>query len=209
MPRISAAVVMAVLAAPALILPAAAQMPPGLSFIQPLTPPVVREVQDRLHQMGLYQGRVDGNWGPDSEAALQQFQQTHNLLVTGQMNPGTAEVLGLNPTDLLQLPAPAGGEPPQVVTMPQAGQTPPPPASGQTTQPAPIRLGPDAIRNIQTQLQKLGFYNGALDGAWGPGTQGAITRLQQNHNLPQTGRLDPATVSAMGLDPYNPGAPPH
>ncbi len=186
MTRFAIAAVVAALAAPAAFDPAAAQSPPPpLAFVQPLAPPALRAVQDRLHQMGAYQGAVDGNWGPDSEGALQQFQQTHNLQVTGQMNPGTAAVLGLNPVELLQLP----GAPP-------------------ADRPAPIRLGQDAIRNIQTQLQRLGFYTGALDGAWGPGTQSAISRLQQNHGIQPTGRLDPQTVSAMGLDPNNPGAPP-
>jgi peptidoglycan hydrolase-like protein with peptidoglycan-binding domain len=153
-----------------------------LVFVQPLAPPAVRAVQERLHAMGAYQGMVDGTWGPDSQSALQQFQQSHGLQLTGQMNAATAAALGLDAARLLQLVA--------------------------MEQPPPMRLGPDAIRNVQQRLQQLGFYTAAADGVWGPGTQEAVARLQQNRGLQPTGRLDPATVSALGLDPNNPAAPP-
>ena len=195
MTRFAAVALLAVLSAPAVETAALAQQQqlPPIAYIQPLSPQELRAVQDRLHQAGAYNGAIDGMWGQDSEQALQQFQQTHQLQVTGQMNAATATMLGLDPAQLLRMP------PGEASTAPPAGAGAAPP---------PIRLGPDAIRNVQGQLQRLGFYNGTLDGQWGPGTQEAITRLQQNHNLPATGRLDPATVSAMGLNPANPGLPP-
>jgi peptidoglycan hydrolase-like protein with peptidoglycan-binding domain len=166
----------------ALAMPAFAQVPP-LAYVQTLSPPALREVQQRLNQQGVYGGAVDGAWGQDSQTALQQFQQSHGLQVSGQMNPATAQALGLDPVRLLQLAT----QPAQL--------------------PAPMRLGPDAIRNVQQRLQQLGYYHGGLDGVWGPGMQSAVTSLQQNRGIQPTGQLNPPTVSAMGLDPNNPGAP--
>lgn len=167
----------------ALATPAFAQSPPPLAYAQPLAPPAVRAVQDKLHQAGAYGGTVDGVWGQDSQTALEQFQQGHNLQVTGQINPATASALGLDPAQLLQLAA--------------------------AQAPTLAHLGADAIRNIQNRLRTLGFYNGGSDGLLGAATQDAVTRLQQNRGLQPTGRLDAQTVSAMGLDPNNPAAPAH
>ncbi|HWL82055.1 MAG TPA: peptidoglycan-binding domain-containing protein [Roseomonas sp.] len=63
------------------------------------------------------------------------------------------------------------------------------------------------MRNLQGRLRALGFYRGATDGVWGPGTQAAIERFQQGRGLQATGQLNPATAQAMGLDPNNLEAP--
>jgi len=182
MPRLAVATVLAALSVVALSSSVFAQQPPPLSYVQPIAPPGLRAVQDSLQRAGVYNGSVDGVWGQDSQMALQQFQQTHSLQVTGQMNPATAQALGLDTSRLLQ------------IAQPQAV-------------PPPMRLGPDAIRNIQGRLRQMGYYQGGLDGEWGPGTQQAIATLQQQRGLQPTGQLNPPTVSAMGLDPNNPGVP--
>jgi peptidoglycan hydrolase-like protein with peptidoglycan-binding domain len=63
-------------------LPATAQ-PAGasLAYVQPLPGPAVQSVQERLRQAGIYAGRIDGVWGADSQAALERFQQAHQLQV--------------------------------------------------------------------------------------------------------------------------------
>jgi peptidoglycan hydrolase-like protein with peptidoglycan-binding domain len=177
--RFAAAVAMATFVASPC---AFAQQPPPLAYVQPIAPPGLRAVQDALNRAGIYAGAVDGAWGQDSQAALQQFQQGHGLQVTGQMNPATAQALGLDPARLLQI-------------------------ASAPVQPPPMRLGPQAIRNIQGRLQQLGYYQGGVDGDWGPGTEAAIARLQQERGIQPTGQLNPPTVSAMGLNPNDPGAP--
>jgi hypothetical protein len=97
--RFAAAVAMATFVASPC---AFAQQPPPLAYVQPIAPPGLRAVQDALNRAGIYAGAVDGAWGQDSQAALQQFQQGHGLQVTGQMNPATAQALGLDPARLLQ-----------------------------------------------------------------------------------------------------------
>ncbi len=77
--------------------PAGAQPAPGLIYVQPLAPGAAMRVQERLRQLGAYSGRADGVWGPDSQAALERFQQGRGLQVTGQLNQATASTLGLSP----------------------------------------------------------------------------------------------------------------
>src|SRR4051794_8872727 len=73
---------------------------PPLAYVQPLPPPAVQDVQERLRQAGVYTGRVDGMWGPDSQAALERFQRSHQLQATGQLNQATAATLGIDPAAL-------------------------------------------------------------------------------------------------------------
>ena len=173
--------------------PAGAQPAPGLTYVQPLAPGAAMRVQERLRQLGAYSGRADGVWGPDSQAALERFQQGRGLQVTGQLNQATASTLGLSPAELVAAaPGPASG----------AAAAPAVPAA------AAEPLSPAAVRNIQARLRSLGFYRGSADGVWGPGTQAAIERFQQGRGLQATGQPTPATAAAMGLDPNNLAAPP-
>jgi peptidoglycan hydrolase-like protein with peptidoglycan-binding domain len=64
-------------------------------------------------------------------------------------------------------------------------------------------LAPEVVRAIQGRLRQLGFYPGQIDGLWGPAMQSSIERFQQGRGLQATGQLNPATVTALGLDPNN------
>ena len=63
------------------------------------------------------------------------------------------------------------------------------------------QLSPRDIHNVQDRLRTLGFYQGNIDENWGPGTQGALQRFQENRGLQVTGTLNPATLTALGLSP--------
>ena len=175
-----------VLSGASLVPPAWAQ-PSPLTYVQPLSQAGVMAVQQRLKQSGAYGGPTDGVWGPESAAALEQFQRAHGLQVTGQLNQATVATLGLNPADLLAV-APAG--------VPTASASPAEP------------LSRDAISAVQSRLRQLGFYSGRIDGIWGPSMQASLQRFQQGRGLQATGQLNPTTVTALGLDPNNLAAPP-
>jgi Putative peptidoglycan binding domain len=55
------------------------------------------------------------------------------------------------------------------------------------------------ISAVQSQLAKLGYYGGAIDGLEGGETQAALARYQQDHDLSVTGTLTPATLQSLGL----------
>lgn len=183
------ATVAIVLSAASPVAGASAQTAAPLTYAQPLSPAGVMAVQQRLKQATAYAGRVDGVWGRDSAAALERFQRSHGLQVTGQLNQATIATLGLNPGELLAV-APAG-----VSASPSAAAVAEP-------------LGPEAVRAVQGRLRQLGFYSGQIDGIWGPGMQSSIERFQQGRALQATGQLNPATVTALGLDPNNIAAQP-
>jgi peptidoglycan hydrolase-like protein with peptidoglycan-binding domain len=172
------------LATPAVVL---AQAPAGLIYSQALSSGVTAMVQEKLQQAGVYSGRADGVWGPESQAALERFQQTRNLQVTGQLNHATAATLGIPPGELL-----SSRNAPAAAAAPPAQET----------------VSPAVIRNVQQRLRALGFYRGGVDGVWGAGTQASLERFQQGRGLQATGQVNPLTLQALGLDPNAPAARP-
>ena len=50
---------------------------------------------------------------------------------------------------------------------------------------------------LQTELQQVGYYDGPIDGIYGPLTVDAVKRLQADSDLPETGFVDKATAEAL------------
>jgi hypothetical protein len=59
----------------------------------------VRKIQLALDDKGFKSGKVDGSWGPETEAAFKDFQKWAMLSPTGEVDPISIAVLGLNVTD--------------------------------------------------------------------------------------------------------------
>jgi murein L,D-transpeptidase YcbB/YkuD len=61
-----------------------------------------------------------------------------------------------------------------------------------------------AVRNYTSALQKsladAGYYQGQVDGVYGPTTVDAVKALQKAHGLPVTGAVDKATDAALQTD---------
>ena len=57
--------------------------------------PKVLELQQRLKQLGFNPGKLDGDFGPGTEAAVMAFQKSEGLLVDGAVGPRTLKQLGL------------------------------------------------------------------------------------------------------------------
>jgi Putative peptidoglycan binding domain len=61
-------------------------------------------------------------------------------------------------------------------------------------------LTPDQIVvEVQTQLQRDGYYAGPIDGVLGPMTRQAIAAFQADHGLAITSTVDEPTLSTLGL----------
>ncbi|HEX6267248.1 MAG TPA: peptidoglycan-binding protein [Burkholderiales bacterium] len=56
---------------------------------------LVRNVQQQLQAKGIGPGPVDGIWGPQTQSALEQFQQQQGLQASGQLNGATLSALGV------------------------------------------------------------------------------------------------------------------
>jgi hypothetical protein len=59
--------------------------------------------------------------------------------------------------------------------------------------------GNATVSAVQSELAKLGYYRGAIDGMEGDETQAALARYQEDYDLSVTGTLTPGTLQALGL----------
>ncbi len=130
----------------------------------------VIEIQRHLTEKGLFRGEVDGRVTPALTAALGAFQAQQQLAVTGRLDRETAGALGMR----------AGVRGEQFL---EFGD-----------------LTPEQRMQVQRSLKQSGFYQGEIDGRFGPGTQQALRRLQQQNQLPVTGRLDYESAQLLGLE---------
>jgi phage tail tape-measure protein len=62
---------------------------------------------------------------------------------------------------------------------------------------SPSTASDSSVLNAQNALNSQGYDAGTADGRMGPTTRAAITKYQADHNLPQTGMLDPATQASL------------
>lgn len=56
----------------------------------------VRKVQQTLQSEGMQVGQVDGMMGPETESALRQYQQKHNLQPTGKIDSATLSAMKIS-----------------------------------------------------------------------------------------------------------------
>jgi len=100
------------------------------------------------------------------------------------------------PYDLLRTPTPVPTATPVPTPTPIPTPTPSP-----TPTPKPLILGvnshgEDVIR-LQTRLQALGYLSGRVDGFFGPKTEDAVKRFQENNGLKPDGFAGPLTLDIL------------
>ncbi len=82
----------------------------------------------------------------------------------------------------------------------QSSSTPPPAPSSKAlavAMPAEDKMTAENRRQVQQALQRRGFYQGALDGVFGPATRSAIRRFQESIGANRTGRLTETEASRL------------
>ena len=58
----------------------------------------------------------------------------------------------------------------------------------------------ELVTQLQTKLKRWGYYNGAVDGIFGAGTEKAVKAFQKKTGLVQDGIVGPKTAAALGLN---------
>ena len=74
------------------------------------------------------------------------------------------------------------------------------PSSQQQAAISPSRLNRTDVRHIQQALDTKGFTTRAIDGRWGPETEAALRKFQQQQNIEGNGQLNHETLAALGVN---------
>jgi hypothetical protein len=74
------------------------------------------------------------------------------------------------------------------------------PSSGQQAAISPSRLNRTDVRHIQQALDTKGFTTRSTDGRWGPETEAALRKFQQQQHIEGNGQLNHETLAALGVN---------
>jgi peptidoglycan hydrolase-like protein with peptidoglycan-binding domain len=109
--------------------------------------------------------------------------------------PNSSQTARGNPQLIGQDRAPATGSPAPAAGSSQHGA--PPTAAPVPTMPAEDRMSAANRRKVQEALHHRGYYQGPLDGIFGPRTRAAIRRFQDSIGAQGTGHLTAVEASRL------------
>ena len=139
----------------------------------------VKDLQTKLKKLGYYDAYVDGDYGDTTVAAVKAFQKKYNLTADGIAGKETLKKL-----DSVYENA------------------------NNAKDDDSLRMGDSgsAVKNLQTKLKKLGYYNGTVDSTFGSGTYAAVRAFQKKYNLTADGVAGSETLKKLDSAYKNAGS---
>ena len=130
----------------------------------------VKDLQTKLKKLGYYDGTVDSTFGSGTYAAVKAFQKKYNLTADGVAGSETLKKLDSAYKN-----------------------------AGSDKDDDSLRKGAtgSAVKNLQTKLKKLGFYNASIDGDYGDTTVAAVKAFQKKYNLTADGVAGSETLKKL------------
>lgn len=135
----------------------------------------VKQLQQRLKDLGYYSGDVDGQYGTGTQTAVTAFQAQHGLKADGVAGEQTLAILYSESAQTF-VPTPTPSATPTMLSSGSSG---------------------DEVKALQSRLQQLGFYSGVLDGDYGKGTRAAVKLFQAQHGLDDDGIAGQKTLEML------------
>lgn len=135
----------------------------------------VSKVQTELKALGYYSGKITGNAGPKTVAAIKSFQGKNGLTADGIAGPQTIAKIDA------AYEAKGGS------------------SSGSGSSASGLKLnskGTD-VRNLQQDLTTLGYYWAKITGNFGEKTEAAVKRFQEENGLTADGVAGTKTLNAI------------
>jgi hypothetical protein len=115
----------------------------------------------------------------------------------GEGNPGAGSLPPASPPPQVSTPPNASTNPATPAPPSQASAPAAPSAAMASAMPSEDKMSDANRRQIQAALHRLGYYDGPIDGIFGPATRGAIRRFQDSIGEKGTGHLTAAEASRL------------
>ena len=130
----------------------------------------VKDLQTKLKKLGYYDGTVDSTFGSGTYAAVKAFQKKYNLTADGVAGSETLKKLDSAYKN-----------------------------ANSAKDDDSLRMGDSgsAVKDLQTKLKKLGYYDGTVDSTFGSGTYAAVKAFQKKYNLTADGVAGSETLKKL------------
>ena len=154
-----------------------------------VTSEMVRDFQDELGDLGLYNGKIDGIYGSGTRRAIVTYQKSAGLLPNGE---ASYELLAhIQASRAAVKHAKKAAEATRENLIIKETQI-------KISTPAPGEFDRSTILRIQKGLKvKFGETDIDVDGVFGSQTQNALMRFQKFFQLDESGKLDQATINKL------------
>lgn len=119
----------------------------------------VRILQFKLNELSYYEDEIDGDMGILTEHAVKKFQRDHNITITGQADKET--IIALIEVDIDR----------HIKRLENLSDTVYPGLQGED------------VEIVQESLQYFGYYEGEIDGIYGPLTKKAVEIAEEKHDI--------------------------
>ena len=177
--------------------PAPTQQPPTRTLRKGDKGEDVKSVQNRLSELGYYNGKISGTYSKSTMEAVEAFQKKNMIEADGVCGPVTRTVLyGINAVY---------AEP---TAIPVATPTPVPSWEPITKDNViTIKAGSrgDMVLRLQNRLQELGYYTSRMDGVYLTDDMEAVRAFQKASGLTVDGKAGYQTQSLLYSDSAVPG----
>ena len=130
----------------------------------------VEVLQQRLQQLGYYNGPINGSFDRPTEIAVSRFQTTKRLSRTGKVDRQTQAALQPSQKQTSQTPLP----PPRGIGLRQDDRASAIPISSSSR---------SSIYQLQRRLRDLSFYNGPISGVFDAPTKAALEQAQRSYGV--------------------------
>lgn len=146
------------------------------------------ELQQRLSDLGYFNGEFSGVFDYPTEAAVMQFQRDNGLTPDGIVGPSTESALRRPSAEIMR---PSDSAAPQSTN--SSNEAYPDQSNGL------LQLGDtgQSVSDLQLRLKELGFYQGEVSGVYGPETEAAVIGFQNSQGLTADGIVGPQVNSTL------------
>lgn len=133
----------------------------------------VRTLQKKLNKLSYYDDKLDGDFGVFTELALKKFQADHNIMITGQADIETIQtIIQVEKNKYLK----------QIENL---------------TESIYPGMHSEDVKLVQQALFYFGYYEGELDGIYGPLTKQALELAEETHNIQLTNKAIKESLTTL------------
>jgi peptidoglycan hydrolase-like protein with peptidoglycan-binding domain len=159
--------------------------------------PQVKEVQNRLYELGYFTGKRDGEFMEDTEDAVKAFQKRNGIKADGIAGGETQRTMFAASAKAAAGQTTSGSSAlTPIIDLPTVSA--PASVDGVTAE-NPMKKGETSaqIKTMQTRLRELGYLETEPNGIFGSITEAAVKKFQTANGLTADGKVGPATLTAM------------